>query len=309
MEKVVVTGGCGLLGRYVVDELASRFQVTVFDRVAPIEGTERAGCRYEVGDILDRGRVQEVMEGHNAVIHLAGIDIAIDAPDTDYYRTNVMGTWNTLLAAEQAGHRKVVVCSSVSALGLSDQAPVVAPEKLPADENQIPHPSHAYGISKQAMEVTARGFAARGTLDIVVLRPSFVIYPEILKDVQDHVIMVDVDGDAEATVGQLTSGSISPVRSYVRPDDAARCFRLALEVDTGAFELLYVLADDTYSPEPTLDSIQRRFGKLPADVDRVLYEQEPCRAALSNRRAGQVLGWRPTGNWAQFLRESGVKSA
>ncbi len=306
IKKVVVTGGCGLLGRYVVEEFSKQYDVTVLD-LKYFDGYEsRPRCEFHVCDVMKLDRVINKISGHDAVIHLAGLDIAIDAPDSAYFETNVMGTWNVLHAAEVCGLTKAVVCSSVSAIGINEANPRVSPDKLPCDETQIPHPTHPYGLSKQVMEVMARSFALRGKLSITALRPAFVLFPHLLEEIA-RAAMADFNIDTDEPDKTISEGSMSPTRSYVRPDDAARCFRLAMEIDTGPYDDFYVVASDTYSMEPTLDGIKRRFGSLPNDVDEEHYLNNPRAAALSNEKAIQILGWEPSSDWSKFLKQHSLQ--
>ena len=307
MKRIVVTGGCGLLGEYVVGEFSKSYQVTVLDVREPSresrKGTELSNCCYHRCDVLDRENVVKLLQDHDGVVHLAGIDVAIDAPDAAYFETNVMGTWNVLHAAELAGHSKAVICSSVSAVGFSDDDVKFGPDRLPADESQRLRPTHPYGLSKQVMEVVGKSFAARGNLDVVALRPSLVVFPHILDEVIRLTGLADGEGKDNPLSDEVPKGSLSPVRSYVRPDDAARCFRQALEADTGAYDEFFVLASDTYSPEPTLDALIRRFGRLPQIDDPSRYTENPRAAALSNLKAQRILGWRPSSDWPAFVAE------
>ena len=309
MKKIVVTGGCGLLGRFVVSELAGAYEVTVLDIAEPSPDERQEHCSYHQCDVLDREKVLKLLRGHDAVVHLAGIDIAIKTIDAAYFETNVLGTWNVLHAAELAGHSKAVICSSVSAVGFSDEEPRVGPDQLPADECQRLQPTHPYGLSKQVMEVVGRSFAERGALKVVAVRPALVVFPQIIEDVARHVEAVDgSDPDADTSTGEISKNSLSPTRSYVRPDDAAQLFRLALEKDTGRYDVFYALATDTYSPEPTLDGLSRRFGELPQVIDAARYANDPRAAALSNAKAQRILGWQPSSNWPDFVLEMRKRS-
>ena len=195
MKKIVVTGGNGLLGKYIVAELESHYAVSVIDTAGddPI-------------DVLDLAAVKHALEGHDGVIHLAGIDVAVPAADEAYFRTNVLGTWNVLHAAEVAGHAKAVICSSVSAVGFSDAPPLHAPAYLPVDEDHPLRPTHPYGLSKQVMEDIGRSFAARGALRVVTIRPSLVVYPHIVADVEK--LVQHEDGEATGALpGALVRGA------------------------------------------------------------------------------------------------------
>ena len=95
-----------------------------------------------------------------------------------------------------------------------------------------------------------------------------------------------------------------PLRAYVRPDDAARCFRSALESDVGPYDVFNVGARDIMSPAPTREVYRKVFGaEIPAR-DAALFERKPRAAAFGYDRSRRVLGWEPTGDWAQFVAET-----
>ena len=78
-ERVLVTGGSGLLGRFVVSELLTRgYEVSVMDLKAP-----RHDVAFHAGNILSLEAVRAAMIGNSAVVHLAGIDDGNDFPDKD----------------------------------------------------------------------------------------------------------------------------------------------------------------------------------------------------------------------------------
>ena len=115
------------------------------------------------------------------VIHLAAIDIGVPAEPEAYFGTNVMGTWNAVQAAREAGVRKVVLASSISAVGVGEMRPDFPPEYLPVDEAHAMKPAHAYGASKLVVEDIARAFALEGDMSITCLRPVAVIVESNLR--------------------------------------------------------------------------------------------------------------------------------
>ena len=136
-----------MLGRHVTSAMKTDFTTGVLD-IAPPRDDE---VTHHQVDVLDFDAVNRNMKGYDAVVHLAGIDAAIDAPEAAFFTVNTQGTWNVLQAAENNAVSKVVLCSSVAAVGLSPDQP---PLYLPVDANHPCRPVSAYGLSKQLMEVT-----------------------------------------------------------------------------------------------------------------------------------------------------------
>ena len=105
--KILVTGGIGKVGQWVVRELLNNpaHEVTVFDRVS---GPERGAAKYLAGDVLDLGQVMEAMAGADSVIHLAAVHNPNIATAGVTYQTNVVGTFNVHHAAFRLGVKRVV---------------------------------------------------------------------------------------------------------------------------------------------------------------------------------------------------------
>lgn len=292
MRRVLVTGGSGRFGRFVVDELMRAYEVTVLDKAPPQQKVGHVGA-----DVLNLEAVRQGCAGQEGVIHLAGLDSGVQAPEHEYFETNVMGTWNVLAAAEEAGVRRVIVCSSIAAFGLEALHPGSKLDYLPFDEAHPLRPAVAYDLSKRVCEPVARSFALRGRLSILCLRPAWIIFPSRVHEVDRHVRALD--GALDPTLKPLP-----PHRAYVRPDDAARAFRLALEHDDGRFDIVNVGAADTMSPLPTLEVMQRTFGSPPVVRDPELFRIYPRAAAFSSAYARRRLGFEPTGDWDRFVRET-----
>ena len=90
------------------------------------------------------------------------------------------------------------------------------------------------------------------------------------------------------------------LRSYVAPDDAARAFRLALELPGVPYDLFIITAADTFEPEPTLVHLERTYGTgLPVRKPEV-YANAPRASAWDITRAREILGWSPSRNWDEF---------
>ena len=77
-EKVVVTGGSGRLGQFVVDRLAAKSAVTVLDLKPPAQ--PRPNVRFINADITDHAALTAAFKGQDAVIHLAAIPNPRTAP-------------------------------------------------------------------------------------------------------------------------------------------------------------------------------------------------------------------------------------
>ena len=272
--KILVTGGQGKVGRFVVQELVnSAHEVTVFDRVP---GPERGAVRYLVGDIQDLGQVMEAMHGADAVIHLAAIHNPNIATATVTYQTNVVGTFNVHHAAFRLGIKRVVSASSNAVVGWSYSDNFV-PDYLPMDEDHPLRPEDAYGLSKEIGETIARSYALKG-LETVSLRPSGVVTPEELEAIKQ-------------TGGRKPSGF--QAYSYIDARDLALAFRLAVAQPLPGATVMFVVADDSTIAEPLCEL----YPRIKPSIGNKAIKLTGCRAAYANARAKKLLGWKPVYSW------------
>jgi len=272
--KILVTGGQGKVGRFVMQELVnSAHEVTVFDRVP---GPERGAVRYLVGDIQDLGEVMEAMHGADAVIHLAAIHNPNIATATVTYQTNVVGTFNVHHAAFRLGIKRVVSASSNAVVGWSYNDNF-EPDYLPVDEDHPLRPEDPYGLSKEIGETIARSYALKG-LETVSLRPSGVVAPEELEAIKK-------------TGGRTPSGF--QAYSYIDARDLAVAFRLAVVRPLTGATVMFVVADDSTIAEP----LCQLYPRIKPSIGDKANKLTGGTGAYANARAKKLLGWKPVYSW------------
>ena len=275
--RVLVTGASGRIGRHVVDALVGDCEVTALDLAPPVQDVP-----FIEGDVLDLDTVRASMTNQDAVIHLAAIDLGVPAEPEGYFGVNVMGTWNAVQAAREAGIRKVVLASSISATGLGEMRPDFPPEYLPVDEAHPMKPAHAYGMSKLVVEDIARGFALQGDISITCLRPVAVV----------------VESNLQRTVHRAADPGHRWLGSYVTGEDTGRAFAAALDYDA-PFDAMFIAAADSASAVPTVERLSGVFGADPPVRDPHWFERDPRASPVDTTRAKERLGWRPTSTWAE----------
>ena len=104
--KVVVTGGSGRLGQYVVrDFLDHGYEILTLDRVSPPEKL----CPSWVADLRKSGDLYEALEGSQGVVHLGAYQAPNLTSDSETFSNNVTATYNVLKAASDVGVKHVVL--------------------------------------------------------------------------------------------------------------------------------------------------------------------------------------------------------
>ena len=273
--KILVTGGVGKVGQWVVRDLldSGAHQVTVFDR---LPGPERGPVKYLVGDVQDLGQVIESMADVEAVIHLAAIHNPNIATASVTYQTNVVGTFNVHHAAFRLGIKRVVSASSNAIVGWSYGERFV-PDYLPIDEDHPLRPEDIYGLSKQIGETIAQSYSRKG-LETIMLRPSGVVTPGELEQIKKEG-------------GRRLSGF--QAYSYIDARDLAVAFRLSVERSIPSGTALFVVSDDSTIAEPLCDLYPRVMPSI-GDKARSL---TGSKGSYSNSRAKKLLGWQPIHSW------------
>jgi len=108
---LAVTGGTGFVGSHLIDEaIAAGHQVRALTRKTM---ADRNGVQWVPGSLADLDAMDQLTEGADAVIHVAGVITAPDAATFD--NGNVKGTLSALAAATAAGVRRFVHVSSLAA--------------------------------------------------------------------------------------------------------------------------------------------------------------------------------------------------
>lgn len=125
METILVTGGCGFIGRYVVEELLQHgYGVTVLDAfIGQVHGGAEAetfaDIRLVKGDVRDRACLNDALDGADGIIHLAAeVGVGQSMYEIDrYVGANDLGTATVLQAVIDQPVRRIVVASSMSVYG------------------------------------------------------------------------------------------------------------------------------------------------------------------------------------------------
>jgi CDP-glucose 4,6-dehydratase len=171
-ESVLVTGGYGLLGGWLVRALVrAGARVVVIRRDRPVHTTlGLLGLEEEVtvveGDICAEGLVARALAEYelDGVFHLAAqtlVGTSTRSPQSTF-ESNVRGTWTVLEACRQAGVRRVIVASSDKAYGPHTD--------LPYRESHALVPVYPYDVSKAACDLIARSYWHSFGLPVAVTR-------------------------------------------------------------------------------------------------------------------------------------------
>ena len=168
--KILVTGGGGFLGRYIVEDLMTKgHSVSIFGRSAQDE-LASLGVRVVQGDLQDAEALREACIGMEAVFHVAA-KAGIWGSRESYFAVNVKGTRNLLEACRTNGIKYLVYTSTPSVV-FNGQSFLGADESLPYGKNWLCHYAETKAIAEQ--EVIE---AHSDNLKVCALRPHLIFGP------------------------------------------------------------------------------------------------------------------------------------
>jgi UDP-glucose 4-epimerase len=230
--RILVIGGAGFVGSHVVEQLLDEpvREVVVLDNF--IRGTRgnieaaAADARVRVveGSVADRELLAELMQGADYVFHLAALWLyeCVHEPRSAL-EINVIGTYNVIEAARDAGVKKVVYSSSASVYGDALFTPMT--EEHPFNNRTL------YGATKIAGEQFLRAFHEQAGLDYVGLRYMNIYGPRMdYKGSYVSVIMKVLDRIDEG-LPPVVFGDGSQAYDFIHVSDIARANVLALKAD------------------------------------------------------------------------------
>ena len=278
--RLLITGGGGRLGRWVVEELRSDHEVVAAGLEGKPPDAVWPGVRYEQADLTDAQAVARVTDGAEAIVHLAAIPSPIGREPEEVFANNMISTFSVVEAAIRQGARKLIYSSSGSALGFAFRFRDMVPDYMPMDEEHPLRPQDAYGLSKWLGEETLAAATRRTGIRTIVLRPTSVVGPE------DY---------AERVPRMLKNGSGS--LSYVDARDVARAVRAALDDTDIDHDRFFITADDALSREPLAVAFPRRFPGSEAVCAGLTGTEGP----ISCAKAKRILGYRPQHSWRTEL--------
>lgn len=276
-KLVLVTGGAGFIGSYVVERLCkSGYRVRIVDNCSGacgsslLAGTPK-GVEVILGDLADQDVAYAATDGVWSVVHLAavpGVQRSWRYP-VSTQRSGEMATLNLFQTCVGSDVRRVVVASSAAVYGRQDGSDI--------DERELLRPVNPYGASKAACEAYASAYGREKQPDVVCLRyfnvygrrqplgnlAESAVIPRFI-DAMTHGRLVYVFGDGNQT------------RDFIHAEDVAYANLLALEreaafqgmainigtgLPTSINDLVSRLASITKT-KPTI----RRTKELPVDI-------------------------------------------
>lgn len=279
LTKILVTGGTGFIGAYIIKELVEKgyyVRAIRHSKSAPFFIPEAIQNKVEwvQGDILDVVSLEDAMEGIDMVIHAAAKVSFAPNERSQLYKLNIEGTANVVNIALEKNIKRFVHISSVAAIGRTVNGERVSEEKK-WQEGKM-HTS--YSISKYHAELEVWRGAAEG-LNVVIVNPSTVLgYGDwstsscaIFKSVYNEFPW-------------FTKG----INGFVAVEDVARATVMLME--SGISNERFIINGDNWSFQQLFNTIADSFGKkrphkeATAFLGSIAWRMEKLKSKLSGKK-------------------------
>jgi UDP-N-acetylglucosamine/UDP-N-acetyl-alpha-D-glucosaminouronate 4-epimerase len=303
MSVYVVTGGGGFIGSHIVEELVRRKQtVKVVDNFSTgkRENVQPFASAVQVieADLSNASDLTAMLQGADYVIHQAAIPSVpksiIDPVKS--HNANVDGTLRLLLAARDAGVRRMVYASSSSLYGDSPT--------LPKHEGMTPKPLSPYGAQKLFGEMYAQVFTRAYGLETVSLRYFNVFGPRQDRTSQySGVLALFISAVLEGRQPKIYGDGLQS-RDFTYVQNVVEANLLACTAPGVAGEVFNIACGDRITVNSMLQQINKITGKdiAPIHVEPRAGDIKHSQADIT--RAQEKLGYKPQVSFEEGLRRT-----
>ncbi len=305
--KILVTGGAGFIGHYVVEELLKKkYQVTVVDNLSKEESKIPEKVKFIKVDLTDKEETNKVFKDVEVCINMAskigGIGYFHKYPATILSENNKIYS-STFEAAIKNKIKRMVYISSSMVFESTDKFP-----SKETDLNKIPPPVTGYGVSKLIGEYYCKMFHKEFGLNYTIVRPfnaygineypgDFIGYshviPDLIKKILSGQYPLELLGDGQQTrcfthVKDLANSIVMAMESEKTVNDD---FNIGSDKETKMIDLAEILWTLCKRKEDFkvkfIEGFKHDIKKRIPDVTK----------------ANTVLGWHPKTKFEEGLKE------
>lgn len=342
-QKILVTGGAGFVGSFLVDELINKgFKVRILDNLEPQvhQGKKpkylNKKAEFIKGDVRDYYNFKKVLKGMDAVFHLASA-VGVGQSNYEikkYVESNVLGTANLLDLLVNTNHqiKKIITISSMTGYGEGNyrciKDGVVRPplreevqlqkrdwnlycpkcgdkvDAISTDETAIDFPNSIYGFSKKAQQDMAFIIGKLYKIPTVVLRGFNVYGPrQSLSNPYTGVTAIFISRLKNKREAVIFEDGLQ-TRDFVSVHDVVDAFILSLEKDEANYQMFNIGS----GKGTTILEIGETLAKL-LDKNGLIrvnkkYRKNDIRHCFADiTKTEKLLGWKPKVTLEEGLKE------
>ena len=250
--KILVTGGGGFVGGYVIERLLARgYTVRSIGRSQQPD-LEAKGVEVVCGDLTDAATVSSACKGVDAVFHVAA-RAGVWGSWESYYQPNVIGTRHVVAACREQGVGRLIYTSTPSVV-FNGEPISGGDESLPYGQNWLCHYAHTKAIAEQ--EALA---ANSDSLKIVALRPHLIfgpgdphLLPRVVESVKAGRLKIVGDGTSKVDVSYVGNVADAHLDAFD-----------ALESGQGAGQAYFISQGEPVELWPWVNSVLEGLGHAP----------------------------------------------
>ena len=283
----VVTGGCGFIGSHLADYLIEiNFEVIVIDNLSVGRREnishlfENSNFTFVEADISNFDLIEPIFRDVDWVFHLAALaDIvpSIESP-TEYYNSNVNGTFNVLQACRKHKVKKIIYAGSSSCYGI--------PDEYPTKETASIRPQYPYALTKNIGEQLVMHWCQLYNLPAISLRFFNVYGPRARTSGTYGAVFGVFLAQKLANKPYTVVGDGNQSRDFTFVSDVVSSIIAAAEGDLSG-EIINIGSNNTYSINRLVELLGGEITYIPKRPG------EPDCTWADITKATQLLDWEP----------------
>jgi nucleoside-diphosphate-sugar epimerase len=216
-RRVLVTGAAGRIGSFFAENSGQKYQLRLTDRDFGSEREKMRGLGEVLeGSLNDLAFLKQACQGVDTVVHLAGNPSA-SAVWHDLLEANIIGTYQTFVAARAAGVKRIVYASSIHAVS-------GYPPRVQVKINEPVNPGDLYGVTKCFGEALGRYMAEQEEVSVIALRI----------------------GAFQPLEKAREKGALHMIDSFVSRRDLDQLIRRSIDVENVRFALVHCLSGNRF---------------------------------------------------------------
>jgi len=309
--KILVTGGAGYIGSVLVNKLIEQgHQVNVIDDLSNgfRENIDRR-AKFTEGSILDKGNLNQALEGVEVVYHLAA-KIRVEEGEAKpelYKKVNIEGTLDLIKACVDKKIAKFIFASTAAVYG--------DPEEFPVNENSKTNPVNVYGATKLEIDKYLEANAKNMGISTICFR--FFNIGGALKTKEGSWLKIKHEGATHLIPSILHSSSNKPLlifgndwptkdgtptRDFVHVVDLADALIKALNsLDKAGNQIINLGTATGSTVLEVVKTAEKSLNKVISYNFAARRAGDSFALVTSNQKAKEILNWQPTKTLSDIL--------
>ena len=309
--KILVTGGAGYIGSVLVNKLIEQgHEVNVIDDLSNgfRENIDRR-AKFTEGSILDKGNLNQALEGVEVVYHLAA-KIRVEEGEAKpelYKKVNIEGTLDLIKACVDKKIAKFIFASTAAVYG--------DPEEFPVNENSKTNPVNVYGATKLEIDKYLEANAKNMGISTICFR--FFNIGGALKTKEGSWLKIKHEGATHLIPSILHSSSNKPLlifgndwptkdgtptRDFVHVVDLADALIKALNsLDKAGNQVINLGTATGSTVLEVVKTAEKSLNKVISYNFASRRAGDSFALVTSNQKAKEILNWQPTKTLSDIL--------